>query len=83
VRGADELLCNAAHLTLPGANAPGPLPLPPEGRRGAFLSAAEGGEGVSECDWDRGQVRQVMIALGALLLLEVTAMKVRIEYCVP
>jgi hypothetical protein len=29
-----------AHLTLPGAVAPGPLPLPPEGRRGALLSKA-------------------------------------------
>jgi hypothetical protein len=32
VRGADEAVCGAAHLTLPGAVAPGPLPLPPVGR---------------------------------------------------
>jgi hypothetical protein len=31
VRGADEAVCGAAHLTLPGAIAPGPLPLPPKG----------------------------------------------------
>ena len=36
VRGADGRICGAAHLTFPGAVAPGPLPLPPEGRRGAF-----------------------------------------------
>ena len=35
VRGAEEAVCGAAHLTLPGAIAPGPLPLPPKGRRGA------------------------------------------------
>ena len=31
VRGADEAVCGAAHLSLPGAIAPGPLPLPPKG----------------------------------------------------
>jgi hypothetical protein len=35
VRGADEAVCGAAHLTLPGAIAPGRLPLAPKGRRGA------------------------------------------------
>ena len=35
MRGADEAVCGAAHLTLPDAIAPGPLPLPPKGRRGA------------------------------------------------
>jgi hypothetical protein len=37
VRGADEAVSGLAHLTLPGAFAPGPLPLPPEGRRGALF----------------------------------------------
>jgi hypothetical protein len=41
VRGADEAVCGAAHLTLPGAIAPGPFPLPPEGRRGALVPNAE------------------------------------------
>ena len=42
VRGADGRICGAAHLTFPGPSwaegslAPGPLPLPPEGRRGAL-----------------------------------------------
>jgi CelD/BcsL family acetyltransferase involved in cellulose biosynthesis len=36
VRGAVDSVCGAAHLTLPGADAPGPLPLPPEGWRGAL-----------------------------------------------
>ena len=39
VRGADEPVCGAAHLTLPDAGAPRPLPLP-EGRRGSLLSKA-------------------------------------------
>src|SRR5207245_630827 len=34
VRGADEPVRGAAHLTLPSLRG-GPLPLPPEGRRGA------------------------------------------------
>src|SRR6266700_563084 len=42
VRGADEPVCGAAHLTLPGTVAPGPLPLPPEGRRGAFSRTPTG-----------------------------------------
>jgi hypothetical protein len=45
-----------SHLTLPIADAMGPLPLPPEGRRGQFaaarsddsLSAPGGGEGRGE-----------------------------------
>jgi len=37
VRGADQAVCGAAHLTFPGAVAPGSLPLPPEGRRGALF----------------------------------------------
>ena len=41
MRGADKAVCGAAHLTLPGAIAPGPLPLPPEGRRGALVPNAE------------------------------------------
>ena len=43
MRGAAEAISGAAHLTLPGAVAPGPLPLPPKGRRGAtsnWVSAA-------------------------------------------
>ena len=50
VRGAAETVCGAAHLALPDATdqvrglkahaAPGPLPLPPGGRRGAFLPSA-------------------------------------------
>ena len=32
--GAREPVCGATHLTLPSLRA-GPLPLPPEGRRGA------------------------------------------------
>src|SRR5271170_5879606 len=35
VRGAEVRVHGAAHLTLPVAAAPGPLPLPPEGLRGA------------------------------------------------
>src|SRR6266478_4520730 len=38
VRGADEPVCGAAHLTLPSLR-DGPLPLPPEGRRGALFLA--------------------------------------------
>ena len=34
--GQSEVVWGAAHLTLPGAAAPGPLPLPPKGRRGAI-----------------------------------------------
>src|SRR5215467_563698 len=40
VRGADVAVCGAAHLTFLAADAPGPLPLPPKGRRGALLSTA-------------------------------------------
>jgi hypothetical protein len=31
VRGADDAVCGAAHITLPSAIAPGPLPLPLKG----------------------------------------------------
>src|SRR5438874_324897 len=41
VRGADQAVCGAAHLTLPDAVAPGPLPLPPVGRRGAVFPNGE------------------------------------------
>ena len=44
MRGADGPVCGTAHLTLPGAAAPGPLPLPPEGRRGALSLVQPGGE---------------------------------------
>jgi hypothetical protein len=39
VRGADEGVCGAAHLTLPGERAGAP-PSPPEGRRGATSGCA-------------------------------------------
>ena len=42
VRGASKVVGGAAHLTFPGAVAPGPLPLPPKGRRGAFFTDAGG-----------------------------------------
>jgi hypothetical protein len=35
--GARCAVCGVAHLTLPGAGAPGPLPLPPKGRRGVIF----------------------------------------------
>src|SRR5215472_33756 len=38
VGGVDQVVCGAAHLTLPGARVPGPLPLPPEGWRGAVIA---------------------------------------------
>src|SRR5271165_3719478 len=37
VRGAVELVCGIAYLTLPVATATRLLPLPPEGRRGALV----------------------------------------------
>lgn len=37
MRRAEEAVCGAAHLTFPGVKTPGPLPLPPKGRRGAFF----------------------------------------------
>ncbi len=40
VRGADVLVRGAAHLTLPTLRV-GPLPLPPEGRRGALVAGIE------------------------------------------
>jgi hypothetical protein len=36
VRGADEAVCGVTHLTLPGAVAPRPLPLPLNGGEGLF-----------------------------------------------
>jgi hypothetical protein len=39
--GADEAVYGTAHLTLPVADAPGPFPLPPEGRRGAVFPNSE------------------------------------------
>jgi hypothetical protein len=53
VRGADEPVHAAAHLTFPprslswgrasrGPGGDGPLPLPPEGRRGAFVATVAG-----------------------------------------
>jgi hypothetical protein len=38
--GADEAVCGAAHLTLPGAVAPRPLPLPLKGGEGLFSPTA-------------------------------------------
>ena len=45
VRGAAEPVCGVTHLTLPSLSA-GPLPLPPEGRRGAVVAG-----------WKRGMAR--------------------------
>jgi hypothetical protein len=41
VRGADEPVHAPAHLTFPSLR-DGPLPLPPEGRRGAFVATLAG-----------------------------------------
>jgi hypothetical protein len=45
-RGADVLVRGATHLTLPSLR-DGPLPPPPEGRRGALIAGLEG----ESCWW--------------------------------
>src|SRR6266446_8732786 len=69
VRGADEPVLGTAHLTLPPLSAhacvrlsdgaspmrQGPLPLPPEGRRGFLGGDEESGNRVNIC-WDQAKV---------------------------
>src|SRR6266481_3012178 len=72
VRRADEQGIGAAHLTLPSLR-DGPLPLPPEGRRGAFLAQSPiGAHRINRREGQRERAlprRDIFIWAAAILFL--------------